>query len=77
MKHGMLPCFLPSGKPKEKTLDSSTSQQKTLQLKYGHLNHNQIKPYFMLETTNNLAGCPMNFKSCHEVVIDKDFSLVF
>ena len=77
MNHGMLPFLLPLGKQKENTLDSSTSPQKTLQLQYGHINYNQIKPHCTREIANNLAGCPMNFKSVIEAVIDKYFSLVF
>ena len=45
MNHGMLPFLLPLGTPKEDTLDSSASLQKTRRLKYGHINHNQIKPH--------------------------------
>jgi hypothetical protein len=76
MNHDMLP-LSSVRKTKRKTLDSLTSSQKTLQLQYGHINHNQIKPHCTLEIAKNLVGCPINFKSGQEEVIDKDFSLVF
>ena len=63
MNHGMLPFLLLLGTQKENTLNSLFFPQKTLQLQYGHINHNQIKPHCTLKIANNLAGCPMNFKS--------------
>ena len=73
----MLPFLLTLGKSKHNTSDSSTPQQKTLQLQYGHINHTQSKPYYTGETANNLACCPVGLQSGHGTVIDKDFSLVF
>ena len=52
MNHGMLPFLLLLGKRKENALDSSTFQQKTLQLQYGHINHNQIKLHYTIEISS-------------------------
>ncbi len=48
-----------------------------LRLQYGPVNHNQISPNVALKIANNLAGNPMDFKSGHDSVMDKDFELVF
>ena len=67
INHGMIPFLISMGEAKNAILC----------LQYGLVNHNQISPNVALQIANNLAGNPMDFKSGHDSVMDKDFELVF
>ena len=67
INHGMIPFLLSMG----------DAENDILRLQYGPVNHNQISPNVTLEIANNLTGNPMDFKSGHDSVMDKDFELVF
>lgn len=67
INHGMLPFLVPMG----------GSEDGTLRLQYGPVNHNQISQQVALEIANNLAGNPMQYISNHDSVMDKGLELVF